>query len=221
MKQTVQKCLIFFCIILLTNCKKNIKADIKTNLMGLTSDPLTQLPISNASIYVHEYKTGMYGPVFSRTVDSTKSGSDGRYNFSFATTGHGVEYRLAFLPTVNYYILQDAQKINIGTDNTINFFAYKIHTLKARVIITSNPNPPLRVYSNISSGSNNISATTNDSTVFLQVIPNFDNYIYFNITNVDTPGIYNARIDTLFLPGFTDTFTHTFQVDPTLFQRRL
>ena len=189
--------------------------------MGLVNDPLTQLPISNSSIYVQEYKTGLYGPVLNRIIDSTKSGNDGRYALTFATTGQGVEYRLAFSPGHNYYTLQDAEKINIGTDNTIDFWAYKVHILKARIIVTNNPNPPLRVYTNIPSGNNNIYSTSNDSTVFLNVLPNLENYIYFNITSIDTPSIYNARIDTLLFPGFTDTFTHTFQVDPTLFQRRL
>ena len=221
MKYTTRICLLFICTISFTNCKKNIKADIKTNLTGLVNDPITNLPISNSTIYVNEYKSGLYGPVFNSVIDSTKSGSDGRYSLGFTTTGKGVEYRLACSPGFNYYTQQGAQDIKIGTDNSIDFWAYKLHVLKARILVSNNPNPPLRVYGTISLAVGNISSTTNDTTIFLPVIPNFSNCIYFTIANIDTPAIYNARIDTLLLQGFTDTFTHTFQVDPTLFQRRL
>jgi hypothetical protein len=221
MKNIIRICLLVFCIISFTSCKKNIKADIKTNLTGLVNDPIANLPISNSTIYVEEYKSGFYGPVFNRVIDSTKSGSDGRYTLAFVTTGKGVEYRLACSTGFNYYSQQGAQDISIGTDNSINFWAYKLHVLKARILVSNNPNPPLRVYGTISLAVGNISSTSNDTTIFLPVIPNFENYIYFTIRNIDTPAIYNARIDTLRLQGLTDTFTHTFQVDPTLFRRRL
>jgi len=225
MKNTIRICLLVFCIISFTSCRKNIKAGIKTNLTGLVNDPITNLPISNSTIYVQEYKTGLYGGLYgtvpNRVIDSTKSGSDGRYALAFVTTGKGVEYRLACSVGFNYYTQQGAQDINIGTDNSINFWAYKLHVLKARILVSNNPNPPLRVYGTISLAVGNISSTSNDTTIFLPVIPNFENYIYFTIANIDTPAIYNARIDTLRLQGLTDTFTHTFQVDPTLFRRRL
>ncbi|MVN20528.1 hypothetical protein [Mucilaginibacter arboris] len=153
-------------------------------------------------------------------IDSTKCDINGKYSISFTTTGQGLEYRLAFFSPPNYYSLQDAVIIIVGKDNTVNFSAFKVHLLKARVVISNNPNPPLNVYTTISSGGK-ISGKAGDSTIFLKVLPNIANFVYFAIQNIDTPTKSNLRIDTVLLSGFADTFRHTFQVNPQLFKCRL
>jgi len=203
-----------------TSCRKTLERGTITQLTGLVSDPISQKPVPNGSIHVQEYVGGSFGSIFSKVIDSTKCDVNGKYSISFATTGHGLEYRLAFFSPSNYYSQADPVKISIGKDNIVNFTAVKIHLLKARIIVSNNPNPPLRVYSNISGGGN-ISGKSGDSTIFMKVLPNLANLVYFTITNIDTPTKYNVRIDTVLLSGFADTFSHTFMVNPQLFKRRL
>jgi|GEM_PF-2815491 len=206
-------------IILAYSCKKNIEAGIKTNISGTTYDDNSQQPIPNVPIYINEYTTGFYGPIFRATIDSTKSGSDGNFNISFSTTGHGSEYRIVFQPGDDFLTFQNGIILNVGKDTMIRFSAIKFHVLKARFQITQNPNPPLRV-STVVGLQASVWGTNNDTTVFMKILPNLVNEIQFTITNVDSPSIYNIQLDTINFSGFQDTFNMVFPLVPENFPIR-
>lgn len=225
MKTQIFKYLLSFLLLtLVASCRKNIPEGIETTITGKVYDPKTNKPIVGATVGVQEYKRGtiLYGPTFNGIIDSTRTDNDGNYKITFTTTGTGVEYHLSFGPGKNYDPVTVPIKLNVGKDTVINFLAFEIHTLKARVIVVNNYNPPLRVYTRLSTlETNQVLSTSADTTFFIKVLPDQFNEIYFNIRNVDTPSLVNVRIDTILLQGFTDTFQRTFQVDPKLFTKRL
>jgi hypothetical protein len=200
-------------ITFLYGCKKYVDAGIKTTVSGMVFDPNNQQPIAGVPILVQEYEPGFYSARFIGNVDSTISDAAGRYSLTFTTTGKGSQYKVGVRLTANYYALQGAVGVNPGKDTSITFRAMALKILKAQVKVINNPNPPLRVSATANLGKT-IYGRNNDTTVYLMIFPNRDNYIQFTITNPDTPSRYNYRIDTLHLPGFADTFTRTFQVDP-------
>ena len=204
---------------LLYSCKKNLDAGINTNVSGIVFDYNSQQPIANVPIYIYEYGTGFYGPQYKATIDSTKSGSYGKYSIKFSTTGQGIEYRIGFRPNDNFYTRQDAVILNVGKDTAVNFYAAKLHVLKARLQMTENPTPPMRV-STIAGLQANVWGTNTDTVIFMKIIPNQINEIQFTITNVDTPSIYNYQIDTINFSGFQDTFNMTIPVVPKIFPKR-
>jgi hypothetical protein len=203
----------------ISSCRKKIEPGIKTTVTGTVFDYNKQKAIANVPIGIIEYERGFYGPLPKGVIDSTVSGIDGRYSITFSTTGQGVEYRIGFAPGTNYYTIQDAVGVRVGRDTTVNFWAIELHTLKARIQMVDNPNPPLRV-STITGTGARIYGMNNDTTVFLKIIPNVSNEIQFTITNKDTPTIYNYRVDTVNLAGFTDTFSKSFLVPPQTFPKR-
>lgn len=182
-------------------------------------DYKTRQPIADIPIYIYEYETGFYGPRYKATIDSTKSGIDGNYDIHFATTGKGIQYEIVFRPSDAFFALQNSVVLNVGKDTMINFYATRFHVLKARIQMTENPNPPMRV-SNVAGLQANVWGTNNDTIIFMKIIPNQINKIQFTITNVDTPSIYNYRIDTINFSGFHDTFSMTIPVVPKNFPNR-
>jgi preprotein translocase subunit YajC len=202
------------------SCKKlHTDAGIDTNVSGIVMDYKSQQPIKNIPIYIDEYETGFYGPKYRATIDSTKSGVDGKYKIHFSTTGQGIQYRIGFKPGGNFYILHDDVTLNVGKDTVVNFYATQYHILKARIEMTDNPNPPMRV-STIAGLQANVWSTNNDTLVFMKVIPNQKNEIQYTITNVDTPSVYNYKVDTINFPGFQDTISVTLPVIPKSFPKR-
>jgi hypothetical protein len=212
-----------FMLLMLYGCRKNIPAGIETTITGKVYDPKTNKPITQAGIYIQEYEPGgMYPPQFMGIIDSARTDNDGNYQINFTTTGRGTEYRITFSPGNSYDPITVPKKIQPGRDTVINFVAFKIHTLKARVIVTNNYNPPLKVYTRLHTlNAGSIHSLSADTTIYLSILPDQYNEVFFNIKNVDTPSLYNMRIDTLLFQGFTDTFQLTFQVDPRLFFKRL
>jgi len=211
--------ILFLIVLSCHSCRRNIEAGIKTTVSGQVFDFNKQQPIPNVPILVVEYENGLYGPRPKAVIDSTSSGSDGRYSLTFTTTGKGTQYRIGFRPSIKFYTIQDAVTIITGKDTTVNFWATELHTLKAEIHMVNNPNPPMRVGTIAGLGAV-INGTDKDTTILLQIFPNIANEIQFNITNIDTPSLYNIRLDTIMLQGFPDTFTWTFQVDPRFFPIR-
>ena len=195
------------------SCQKNLEAGIKTNVSGMVLDYKTQQPIANIPIYISEFGRGFYGPQYIATIDSTKSGVDGNYDINFATTGKGVQYEIVFRPGDNFFALPYNVILNVGKDTMVDFYATRFHVLKARIQMTENPNPPMRV-SNVYGSLASVWGTNNDTIIFMKIIPNEINEIQFTITNVDTPSIYNYQIDPITLSGFQDTFNVTIPVVP-------
>ena len=211
--------ILLFIISLLFACKKHIDAGIKTNVSGRIADYITQEPIANIPVYIYEYATGFNNLQFLGIIDSAVSGPDGKYHLNFTTTGHGIEYKIAISLNDFFYSVQSLATLPIGKDTVINFYAAKLHVLKARLQITDNPNPPMGV-STINGLYANVWGTSNDTVVFMKVFPNQDNQVQFTITNIDTPSIYNYELDTFHFPGFLDTFDRTFPVSPKTFIKR-
>lgn len=220
MQTLFRKILLLIILTLPLSCKKlHIEAGIDTSVSGVVMDYKSQQPILNIPVYIDEFETGFYGPRFKDTIDSTMSGAGGKYNLHFSTTGHGIEYRIRFSPNEDFYILHNAVTLNVGKDTVINFYAARYHTLQARLQVTNNPNPPMRV-STIAGVEANVWRTNNDTIVFMKVIPDQINEIQFTITNVDTPYLYNYKRDTIDFPGFLDTFKVTIPVMPKSFPKR-
>jgi hypothetical protein len=221
--KTMKPVLIYLLIVcLFSSCRKDIPAGIKTTITGLVFDDNKNQPVTNMSINIVEYKNGIYGPEPYRIIDSTISGFDGKYAITFTTTGKGIQYSISMSPGLNYLSYQSPNILPIGKDTTINFFAVKLSVLKADIQIQNNLNPPLRMYdASYSSWVNEIYGTNIDTVVFLKVIPNRINNIAFNVTNTDSPLIYNVRIDTLNFSGFSDTFNLSFNLDPSTFPLRI
>jgi hypothetical protein len=203
----------------LAGCIKSIDAGISTTVTGIVFDNNKQQPIPNIPIYIHEYESDFFRLRYKATIDSAKSGPDGKYNITFFTTGKGSEYRINFRPSENFYTLQNASTLNIGMINIVDFSAMQFHILKARLQMIDNPNPPMRV-STIAGLQARVWGTNNDTVVFMKIIPNNINELKFTITNVDTPRIYNYRADTINFSGFQDTFNITIPLAPTFFPKR-
>lgn len=201
------------------SCKKHLDAGINTNVTGIVFDSKNQQPIPNVPIYISEYETGFYGPRYKAIIDSSKSSPNGKYAIHFSTPGHGIQYRIGFRPDADFYTLQGAAILNVGKDTTVDFYATKYHILKARLQITENPNPPMRV-STIAGLQANVWGTNNDTVVFMKIIPDHINKIQFTITNIDSPSIYNYQIDTIKFSGFQDTFNLTIPLFPKNFPKR-
>ena len=202
-------------------CNKNVDTDISTTVTGIVSDGIKHEPIANVPIYIDEYDMGsVSGPQYRATIDSTKSDLDGKYNIEFSTHGNNVGYRVRFKPPENFLISLDFAILHVGEVQIVNFSPIELHFLKARLEMTDNPNPPMRV-STIFGSSITVWGTNNDTTVFLKVIPNNLNQITFSITNVDTPSVQNYQIDTIMCSGFQDTFDVVLPVVPESFPGRL
>ena len=219
MQKNYKNILLIVFLTLQLGCKKNLDAGIKTNVSGMVLDYNTQQPIANIPIYIYEFVTGFYGGQSISAIDSTKSGVDGSYDISFATTGKGIQYTIAFSPGEEFFSRQNNVVLHVGKDTMVNFYATQFHVLKARLQMTENPNPPMRV-SNIAGLQANVWGTNNDTIIFMKIIPNQIDEIQFTITNVDTPSIYNYQIDTINFSGFQDTFNMTIPVVPKNFPKR-
>lgn len=204
---------------MLYSCKKTLDAGISTNATGVVFDYNKQQPISNIPIYIYEYERDFLRLRYNGTIDSTKSDLDGKYSIKFYTTGKGNEYRIGFRLSDNFYTIQNASVLNVGMENTIDFWAVQLNILKARIQMIDNPNPPMRV-STIAGLQARVWGTNNDTVVFMKIVPNNINQIQFTITNVDTPSIYNYQIDTINFSGFQDTFNITIPVVPKIFPKR-
>ncbi len=221
MQRLFRNIALFAILTLIYSCKRTLDAGIKTTVSGTAFDYNSQKAIPDVPIYIYEFKKTdlLYPPRFNGIIDSTKSGLDGKYAIDFTTTGHGSEYRIVFKPSPDYYLSQDAITIYVGKDQIVDYHAFKLHVLKARLQINENPNPPLRV-STIAGLQARIWGTNNDTIVLMKILPNQFNQIQFTITNVDTPSIYNYRVDTLNFPGFQDTFNLTIPLAPKTFPKR-
>jgi hypothetical protein len=203
-----------------SSCKKSIPAGKPTRVRGIVYDNIRQQPIPNVRIEIVEYERGFARPLPVGVIDSARTGNDGKYDLTFTTTGNGIAYKAGFTAPADYYTIDGQKELLIGGNNVANFWAIKLHTLKAEIRMANNPNPPMQVATAYGFGGR-IYGTNNDTVVYLKVIPNgLFSIVQFSIRNRDTPTIYNYRQDTITLPGFSDTFTRSFLVDPRFFVLR-
>jgi len=222
MRKKVSIIVITSFFILTNSCIKKTDAGITTNVSGIVYDNIRQLPIANASIYIYEATSlGLYGPQNYVAIDSTKSDVLGKYSIQFKTNGSGYIYSISFQLNENYFTYyKSGTNLNIGKDTAVNFYATKFQTIKAEIQMASNPNPPMRVGNNIVPQVTYIWGINNDTTIYLNYLPGLPNEIAFNITNIDTPKIYNYQLDTVNFKGLQDTFNMTFNVIPKNFTGR-
>jgi hypothetical protein len=208
---------IFFLLFIATGCNK-IAPGITTTVSGTVMDDNRSLPIANATINVVEYKQSFLGgnPSYGQSW-TTYTGSDGKYSIKFTTTGHGSGYQIFLTLDTNYINLSRQADLAVGKDNTVNFSATQLFTLKAHIIVKNNPYPPMYVLgANASSAW--IHGTNNDTVVNLLVVPNQPNGLTFGDW---FPGEVNPRYhyENFILIGFNNPYSETFTVDPSTFPK--
>ncbi|WP_069661334.1 hypothetical protein [Arcticibacter eurypsychrophilus] len=216
--------LIYFICLIFISCKKD---NTLTTLSGTMVEAYSSLPISDGKVYVWEYR--QTNDLFKshmirhKLVDSVTTDKSGNYSLSFKSSVSAGAYIANFKLSSNYYYQYVPEKnLIIGSNNVMNVTAYQASFLKARVIYSENPKPPLGVFTQSdfipywTLSSHLLDKVRADTTLILKLIPNRPNTIYFRYTDGVNVFSYKEKITP---ENLTDTLVRTFNVNPTEFVR--
>jgi len=218
--------LIYFMCLIFISCKKDNAVTI-TTLSGTTVEGNSGLPIVDGKVYVWEYRqtNDLFKSQMIRhkLIDSVKTDKSGNYSLSFKSSESVGFYRANFQLSSNYYYQYVPEKnLVIGSGNVMNLTAYRASFLKARVIYSENPNPPLSVitFSDLNPSwtlsNHRLDKVKADTTLILKLIPNYPNTVYFIYSNGFNPFTYKETITPV---NSIDTLVRTFNVNPKEFVR--
>lgn len=210
------------------SCKKDLSGDrVETLLSGRVTDGNSKQPIKDVKIVVWEYR--LTDDMFKaqryryKAVDSALTDDKGNYSIRFQSSGFAISYKPESQLAKNYYTHYDTEELTIGKNNTRDLLAYQAKILKARIIYSENPYPPLivRTWSTIKVltrigdswdlGTFKLHSPQGDTTVLLKVIPQAQNNVAI--------GFYNGsksyfKFESLSFTFSSDTLTKTFTIDP-------
>jgi len=172
-------CLLFFLVI---SCKKQTSTPLfETVVSGKFFEGNSKKPIQGAKVsIVYDHKT----------IDSAFTDKNGTYSIILKTPNKDdTQYMWKFELDKKYFFNPLIQWIKLGESNVYNVEGREGIILKARIICSNCPAPPLNVASStFTSYLGNLSSLKLDSydgdeTVLLKVLPNAENTIHFTYWN--------------------------------------
>lgn len=219
--------IVFLLSIVFGSCKEDRLEKIsETIVTGNIKEGNSLKPITGVKVYIWKYKRtdDFYKPQTYREkiVDSTVTDILGNYSVSFKSTVDAAYYMPNFELGREYYFMYPSIKLQRGMNNIYDLMAYQSCILKAIITYSDNPYPPLKVYNNSevnpswTLSSFTINRVKGDTTLFIKLIPNKENYLTFSYSNGYTPFFYS---ETIRPPRTLDTVFRNFNLNPISFKR--
>lgn len=213
-------CILVGIVLFITGCRKKDDSIELVTVKGRVWDDNRQQPVKNLVVYIYDVKCENWACHFNQVVDSTRTDNNGYYEMVYKPQNNNslnVSCSYASRSYVHAEPQNQQQRISKG-NNTANFTLRKTSVLKARLMVSNNPFPPLKVFDNIETFMVEINGTNNDTLVYLRCVPNQNNLIDLLIIE---PGYQYGRRKTenISINSFPDTFNVTIVSDPSTYTR--
>ena len=207
-------------ILLLYGCRKKEDAFEEITVNGRVWDDNRQQSITNLLVYLYDVKCENWACGFNEIVDSTRTDNNGYYKIIYKRKNSNSLYVNCGYPNRSYVHAQPQVQDQpiYKNNNTIDFTLRKTSVLKARIIVSGNPFPPLKVADNIEAYMVEITGTNKDTLIYLRGVPNQNNVIDLVIVE---PGYQYGRYkkENIFIPSFADTSDVTIMAEANTFTR--
>jgi hypothetical protein len=206
---------LLFIILLLISCKKK---EYPVIVKGQAWDDSRQKPVKNLLIYIYDVKCENFGCHFNQILDSTRTDESGHYEMIYQPqNGNSLHIDCSYQPRTYVYAdpEQRQRRLSIG-NNTGDFILRKTTVLKARIIMSNNPFPPLKIIDNIEAFMVEVNGINKDTVVYLRGVANKNNFIDFLIIE---PGYiyYKRKTENIVVNSLVDTFAVTILTDPSTY----
>jgi hypothetical protein len=203
---------------LLTSCTEEDESFEPVVVQGRVWDDKLQQPVKNLLIYIQDVACKNFMCHFNEIVDSTRTDSDGYYQINYKPKRLNILYvGCAYQDRSYAHAENQSQQYQLKKGyNTVNFTLRKTSVLRARVIVTKNPFPPLKVFDHIGFHMVEINGTDNDTVIYLRGVANHSNWIDLIAASPDF-SYYRRRTDYIFPGTFADTIDIAIAADPNTF----
>jgi hypothetical protein len=201
-----------------------IEAGLETKVTGKVYEFVLKTP--EVSCIVYAVESLLDSEIGYRYVDSTLTDSLGNYALEFTTSGEGYGYGAEIkLPGEKHFFLNGygyKAQVYAGSENTVDFNIARTNILRVAITVNDNPYRQLRCKGEYDTNFLEIFGEDADTTLFIEVVPNIKNALYFYIISNDSvPRYIIEQNDTVNLTGNTeDTVSLNLELSPSTFPGR-